>query len=254
MERLAVKILALRKEDQENGERECDGGNLEIGVKENTHGASTSEEARQDTAPKANTEIDAGGDQKTDDKVGAGFVLVDFQDDDDGVRELDGPTEDRGGREAKDGKAEKTRKRRKRKEKRNHDEQYGGEEREPKKRTVAGENEDGKEDANACEADCESDETHHDNYKDTDKDADSGDKESDAEEKTDGENEPMKRRSPVFNDYHVKEWSPPRREWSWRLQRKNTTQRNVYDNGTSTSQQRTRSPKPFPKPTVMTTE
>ncbi|KAH7944586.1 hypothetical protein HPB52_021403 [Rhipicephalus sanguineus] len=100
-------------------------------------------------------------------EVDAGFVLVDFRDDDDGVRELDGPTEDLRGREAKDGKAEKTRKRRNRKEKRNHDEQDGGEEREPKKRTVAGKNEDDKDDANAREADRESDDTDQNNYKDT---------------------------------------------------------------------------------------
>ncbi|KAH7983472.1 hypothetical protein HPB52_012286 [Rhipicephalus sanguineus] len=200
------------------------------------HGTSTSEEACHDTAPKADMEIDTGGDRQTDDKVGAGFVLVDFRDDDDGVRELDGPTEDLGGREAKDGNAEKTRKRRKRKEKRNHDEQDGDEEREPKKRTVAGKNEGDKDDARA--ADRESGDTDHDNYKDTDKkDADSGDKQSDAEEKTDGENEPNERKSPAVNDYHVEEWPPPRGEWSWRRQRKHTTQRNVY-NGTSTRQQR----------------
>ncbi|XP_037501473.1 dentin sialophosphoprotein-like [Rhipicephalus sanguineus] len=71
-----------------------------------------------------------------------------------------------------------------------------------------------------------------------------GDKAWVAENKTDGQNELKKRRSPTFNDYHLEEWPPPRRGWSWRLQRKNktqrATQRNIYDNGTSNKQQRQR--------------
>ncbi|XP_037507577.1 protein starmaker-like [Rhipicephalus sanguineus] len=71
-----------------------------------------------------------------------------------------------------------------------------------------------------------------------------GDKASDAEDKTGGQNELKKRRSPAFNDYHLEEWPPPQRDWSWRLQRKNTTQRvtqrNIYDNGTSNKQQHQR--------------
>ncbi|XP_049271291.1 clumping factor A-like [Rhipicephalus sanguineus] len=110
---------------------------------------------------------------------------------------------------------------------------------------------DDKDGANAREAKRESDDTDNDrdidndNYKETDKkDADSGDTASDADDKTDGQNELKKRRSPAFNDYHLEEWPPPRRDRSWRLQRKNTTQRatqrNIYDNGTSTKQQRQR--------------
>lgn len=49
------------------------------------------------------------GDEQADDKVGAGFVLVDFQNDNDGVRELDGAEEDLRGREKNDGNAEKRR-------------------------------------------------------------------------------------------------------------------------------------------------
>ncbi|KAH7952572.1 hypothetical protein HPB52_024026 [Rhipicephalus sanguineus] len=80
-------------------------------------------------APKADEEIAEEfreeGDEPAEDKVGSGFVLVDFRDDA-SMRELDGATKDLGGREAKDGKAEKTKKRRKRKKKRTHDEQLGG--------------------------------------------------------------------------------------------------------------------------------
>ncbi|KAH7982657.1 hypothetical protein HPB52_006284 [Rhipicephalus sanguineus] len=87
------------------------------------------EGACHDTAPKADEEIaevfGEEGDEPSDDKVGSGFVLVDFRDGA-SMRELDGATKDLGGREAKDGKAEKTRKRRKRKKKRNHDEQRVG--------------------------------------------------------------------------------------------------------------------------------
>ncbi|XP_037503081.1 protein starmaker-like [Rhipicephalus sanguineus] len=71
-----------------------------------------------------------------------------------------------------------------------------------------------------------------------------GEKASDTEDKTDGQNELKKRRSPAFNNYHLEECPPPRRDWPWRLQRKNTTQRvtqrNIYDNGTSNKQQRQR--------------
>ncbi|KAH7944491.1 hypothetical protein HPB52_020253 [Rhipicephalus sanguineus] len=116
-------------EDSQDDERECDGRNLEVGVQENPHGASPSEEACEDTAPKVDEEIaeefGEEGDEKADDKVGSGFVLVDFRYDA-SMRQLDGAAKDLGGREAKDGKAEKTRKRRKMKKKRNHDEERGG--------------------------------------------------------------------------------------------------------------------------------
>ncbi|KAH7957264.1 hypothetical protein HPB52_016842 [Rhipicephalus sanguineus] len=48
-----------------------------------------SEGACDDTAPKADEQIDMKGVEQADDKVGAGFVLGDFRDDDDDVRELD---------------------------------------------------------------------------------------------------------------------------------------------------------------------
>ncbi|XP_037515391.1 uncharacterized protein LOC119391815 [Rhipicephalus sanguineus] len=153
-------------------------------------------------------------------------------------------------------KRDKTNKQTKQQQNEHRDKRPGGtnasgEVTEPRKRTVAVENEDDKEDANAREAKRESDDsdndrnTDNDNYKDTDtKDTDSGDKASDAEDKTDGQNELKRRRSPAFNDYHLEEWPPPRRDWSRRLQRKDTaqraTQRNTYDNGTSTKQQRQR--------------
>ncbi|XP_037518689.1 uncharacterized protein DDB_G0286299-like [Rhipicephalus sanguineus] len=122
-------IAENEAEDSQDGERECDGGNLEVGVEENPHGASPSDRASHDTAPKAAVEIaeefGEEGDEPAEDKVGSGIVLVDFRDSA-SMRELDGATKDLGGPEAKDGKAEKTRKRRKRKKKRNDDEQRGG--------------------------------------------------------------------------------------------------------------------------------
>ncbi|KAH7942711.1 hypothetical protein HPB52_000202 [Rhipicephalus sanguineus] len=119
---------AQQQNDHNDGERECDGGNLEAGIEEKPHGASPREGACHDTALNADKEIaeefgEEGGEQ-SDEKVGFGFVLVDCRDDA-SMRELDDAVEDLGGREAKDGKAEKTRKRWKRK-KRNHDEQRGG--------------------------------------------------------------------------------------------------------------------------------
>ncbi|KAH7969678.1 hypothetical protein HPB52_021026 [Rhipicephalus sanguineus] len=142
-------------------------------------------------------------------------------------------------------KEDKTNKRTKQQQNAHRDKRPGGtnasgKEREPRKRTVAGENKDARE-ANR-ESDDNDRDTDNDSYKDTDKkDADSGDKASD---KKDGQNELKKRRSPAFHDYHLEEWPPPRRDCSWWLQRKNTTQRaiqrNIYDNGTSTKQQRQR--------------
>lgn len=46
-------------------------------------------------------------------------------------------------------------------------------------------------------------------------------------------------RPPAFEDYYAEEWPPPRREWSERLQRQNSTQRYVYyDNSTMQRRQR----------------
>ncbi|KAL1484504.1 hypothetical protein MTO96_032542 [Rhipicephalus appendiculatus] len=104
---LDEEIAEEEAECSQDGEGECDGENIEVGVGESALGASTSQEACHDPAPKADEEIaeetaeeiDEKAGVKADDKVGVGFVLTDFRDDDDNVKEVDGTKEDLGGPE-----------------------------------------------------------------------------------------------------------------------------------------------------------
>ncbi|KAL1484280.1 hypothetical protein MTO96_050071, partial [Rhipicephalus appendiculatus] len=97
-EEVGDKIAKEEAEDFQDGEGQRDGQNIGVDVKDNAHGTPLSEEVFHDTAPKADEEI-AGeihekADENADENVGACFVLVDFRDNDDSVKEVDGTTQD----------------------------------------------------------------------------------------------------------------------------------------------------------------